>query len=355
MNTPHRKIIHIDMDAFYASVALRDRPELQGKPVVVAWDAPRSVICAASYEARRYGLRSAMAVTTAKRLCPQAVYVAPDFDRYRAISAHIHGIFRRYTPHIEPLSLDEAYLDVSGYDGPLPYARDIARAIRADIAAETGLTASAGIAPNKFLAKIASDWRKPNGQFVIAPSQVLPFLAQLPVGKIPGVGKVTERKMQQLGWHTVGQLAQAERAQLVLHFGRWGHRLYDLARGQDSRPVQSRHERQQLSTEITLPEDESLHRIERHLPALAADVAAHLRRKQLSGSCITLKLKSADFHTLTRSQTFSAPLEGESALLQAARPLLQRFPDLPQGYRLIGLGVSHFATAAQLPLWESVP
>lgn len=352
MHQPNRKIIHIDMDAFYASVALRDRPDLQGKPVVVAWEGPRSVICAASYEARRYGLHSAMAVATAKRLCPQAIYLPPDFAHYRAVSAHIHGIFRRYTPHIEPVSLDEAYLDVTSYQGPLPYARDIARAIRADILAETGLTASAGIAPNKFLAKIASDWRKPNGQFVIAPPQVLPFLAELPVGKIPGVGKVTERKMQQLGWHTVGQLAQAERAQLLLHFGRWGYRLYDLARGQDSRPVASRSERQQMSTEITLPRDETRDALARHLPDLAAEVAAHMQRRHCFGSCITLKLKSADFHLLTRSHTFSAPLHDAEALLQAAGPLLQRFPDLPQGYRLIGLGVSHFSPAGQLPLWE---
>ena len=207
-----RKIIHIDMDAFYAAVALRERPDLRDQPVVVAWDGPRSVVCAASYPARRYGLRSAMAVATAKRLCPHAVFLPPDFNQYRAVSAQIHTIFARYTAIIEPLSLDEAYLDVTDYQGNLPYARDIARAIRTDIRRETGLTASAGIAPNKFLAKIASDWRKPDGQFVIAPAQILAFLADLPVGKIPGVGKVTQQKMQALGWHTVGALATAERA-----------------------------------------------------------------------------------------------------------------------------------------------
>lgn len=181
-----RKIIHVDMDAFYASVELHDRPELRGQPVVVAWDSIRSVICAASYEARRYGLHSAMSVAKARRLCPHAVYIPPNFERYRAVSRQVHAIFARYTHTIEPVSLDEAYLDVSNYQGPLPYARDIARAIRTDIFTETGLTASAGIAPNKFLAKIASDWRKPNGQFVIAPAQITAFLQSLPIGKIPG-------------------------------------------------------------------------------------------------------------------------------------------------------------------------
>ena len=348
-----RKIIHIDMDAFYAAVALRERPDLRDQPVVVAWDGPRSVVCAASYPARRYGLRSAMAVATAKRLCPHAVFLPPDFNQYRAVSAQIHTIFARYTALIEPLSLDEAYLDVTDYQGSLPYARDIARAIRADIRRETGLTASAGIAPNKFLAKIASDWRKPDGQFVIAPAQILAFLADLPVGKIPGVGKVTQQKMQALGWHTVGALATAERAELVFHFGRWGHRLYDLARGHDERPVEAQHTRQQISTEITLPQDETLSRIGRHLPALAAELAAQMQRRHYHGSCVTLKLKNTDFQIRTRSQTFSTPLADAAALLQAAQQLLTRISTHDAAYRLIGLGISHLSDQQrQAALWQ---
>lgn len=351
-----RKIIHIDMDAFYASVELQQRPDLHDQPVVVAWDGPRSVICAASYAARRHGLHSAMAVSTAKRICPQAIYLPPNFARYRTVCAHIHGIFARYTKLIEPLSLDEAYLDVTHYTGPLNYARDIAQAIRSDILAETGLTASAGIAPNKFLAKIASDWRKPNGQLVIAPTQVLPFLAHLPVGKIPGVGQVTQRKMHDLGWHTVGELAQAERAQLVLHFGRWGHRLYDLARGHDPRPVKPNRIRQQISTEITLPQDEPLDQIGRHLPALATNLAQQMQHKQCQGACLTLKLKTADFHNLTRSQTFSSPLPDAAALLQAATCLLARMAPSGAHYRLIGLGISQLSPQAQqAELWAHTP
>ena len=184
-----RKIIHIDMDAFYASVELREQPHLKGLPVVVAWEGARSVICAASYEARQFGLHSAMSVATAKRLCPQAVYVPPHFDLYRQVSAQIHAVFRRYTDLIEPLSLDEAYLDVTHNFKNIPYASEVAKEIRAAIFEETGLTASAGIAPNKFLAKIASDWRKPNGQFVLPPHKVMAFLETLPLGKIPGVGQ----------------------------------------------------------------------------------------------------------------------------------------------------------------------
>lgn len=217
-----RKIIHIDMDAFYASVELREQPHLKGRPVVVAWEGARSVICAASYEARQFGLHSAMSVATVKRLCPQAVYVPPHFDLYRQVSAQIHAVFRRYTDLIEPLSPDEAYLDVTRNFKNIPYAGEVAKEIRAAIFAETGLTASAGIAPNKFLAKIASDWRKPNGQFVLPPHKVMAFLETLPLGKIPGAGKVTLKKMQSLGMRTAGDLRRFERGELLNHFGRYG-------------------------------------------------------------------------------------------------------------------------------------
>ena len=193
-----RKIIHIDMDAFYASVAQRDDPGLKGRPVIVAWRSPRSVVCAASYEARRFGVRSAMPASRAARLCPDGVFVAPDFPRYRAVSAQVHAIFRRHTDLVEPLSLDEAYLDVTHNKTGLPTATAVARTIRAEIAQETALTASAGVAPNKYLAKIASDWRKPDGLFVIQPGEVEGFLAALPVSRLPGVGKATEAQLAAL-------------------------------------------------------------------------------------------------------------------------------------------------------------
>src|ERR1700750_3471785 len=201
-----RKIVHIDMDAFYASVEQRDDPRLRGKPVVVAWRGKRSVVCAASYEARRFGGRSAMPAVRAERLCPDAVFVAPDFTRYRAASRLTHEIFRRHTDLVEPLSLDEAYLDVTENKTGLPTATRVARTIREQIREELNLTASAGVAPNKFLAKIASDWRKPDGLFVIQPKDLDTFLPPLPVGRIPGVGEVTEKKLSQIGILTVGDL-----------------------------------------------------------------------------------------------------------------------------------------------------
>lgn len=212
-----RKIVHADMDAFYASVEQRDHPELRDKPVIVAWRGKRSVVCAASYEARRYGVRSAMAASNAQRLCPEGVFVAPDFPRYRAGSRSVREIFLRYTDLIEPLSLDEAYLDVTDNTMGLPTATKVAISIRREIHEELQLTASAGVAPNKFLAKIASDWRKPNGLFVIQPDEVLDFLTPLPVGRIPGVGRVTEEKLARLGMHTVGDVRNRSINELQLH------------------------------------------------------------------------------------------------------------------------------------------
>ena len=351
-----RKIIHIDMDAFYASVELREQPHLKGLPVVVAWEGARSVICAASYEARQFGLHSAMSVATAKRLCPQAVYVPPHFDLYRQVSAQIHAVFRRYTDLIEPLSLDEAYLDVTHNFKNIPYASEVAKEIRATIFAETGLTASAGIAPNKFLAKIASDWRKPNGQFVLPPHKVMAFLETLPLGKIPGVGKVTLKKMQSLGMQTAGDLRRFERGELLNHFGRYGYRLYDLARGTDERPVKAERERLQISTEITLPEDLPLALIVRHLPHLADDLWQQLQNRKTEARGVTLKLKTADFRIITRSLTYSSPLPDSAALLSAARELAGRIPHASDiDYRLIGLGVGHLEPRGrQQDLWQAV-
>lgn len=349
-----RKIIHIDMDAFYASVELREQPHLKGKPVVVAWDGPRSVICAASYEARQFGLRSAMAVSTAKRLCPQAVYIPPHFDLYREVSQQIHRIFAKHTSLIEPLSLDEAYLDVTRNIQNIPYASDVAHAIRADILDTTGLTASAGVAPNKFLAKIASDWRKPDGQFVLPPQKIAAFLETLPLGKIPGVGKVTLQKMNALGLYTAGDLRKMERGALLNHFGRYGYRLYDLARGDDQRPVKPSRERLQISTEITLPEDLPLAEITAHLPHLAEDLWQQIARKRVQARSVTLKLKTADFHIITRSLTYSSALPDTASLLQAAHTLIRRVPkQTDDAYRLIGIGVGHLMPQGQQQsLWS---
>src|ERR1022692_3719494 len=216
-----RKIVHVDMDAFYASVEQRDDPQLRGKPVVVAWLGNRSVVCAASYEARRFGVRSAMPAIRAERLCPEAVFVPPDFPRYRVVSRKAREIFQRHTDIIEPLSLDEAYLDVTENKTGLPTATKVAIAIRRQIREELSLTASAGVAPNKFLAKIASDWRKPDGLFVIQPKDIDTFLPSLPVGRIPGVGRVTEGRLMQIGVQTVGDLQAFELRTLEAQFGRY--------------------------------------------------------------------------------------------------------------------------------------
>ena len=246
-----RKIVHIDMDAFYASVEQRDNPELRGKPVIVAWRGNRSVVCAASYEARKFGVRSAMPAVRAERLCPNAVFLAPDFVRYRAVSQEVREIFRRHTDLIEPLSLDEAYLDVSENKTALPTATLVARTIRKQIRAELSLTASAGVAPNKFLAKIASDWKKPDGLFVIQPEDVASFLSPLPVGRLPGVGKVTEEKLKSFGIATVADLRQMELATLERRFGRYGVRLYELSRGIDHSEVLPNRPTQSISAEDT--------------------------------------------------------------------------------------------------------
>src|ERR1700734_2812801 len=219
--TTSRKIVHIDMDAFYASVEQRDNPDLRGKPVVVAWKGSRSVVCAASYEARRFGVRSAMPAVSAERLCPEAIFIPPDFVRYKEASRGAREIFQRHTDLIEPLSLDEAYLDVTENKTGLPTATRVAKAIREQIREELNLTASAGVAPNKFLAKIASDWRKPDGLFVIQPEDLDAFLPPLPIGRIPGVGKVTETRLKQIGVQTVGDLRNVELQILDQHFGRY--------------------------------------------------------------------------------------------------------------------------------------
>jgi DNA polymerase-4 len=344
-----RKIVHVDMDAFYASVEQRDEPALRGKPVVVAWKGKRSVVCAASYEARRYGVRSAMPAVTAERLCPDAIFVPPDFTRYKAASQYVREIFQRHTDAIEPLSLDEAYLDVTENKLGLPTATLVAKTIRQQIREELNLTASAGIAPNKFLAKIASDWKKPNGQFVIQPHEVQAFLLPLPVGRIPGVGKVTESRMAQVGIKTVGDIYAMEMSTLEEHFGRYGSRLYELARGIDHNPVISNRVRKQISAEDTFPDDIPLERCETHIRRLAEKVWGASQDNARGAKTIGLKLKTKEFSSLTRSLTVAAPVSSCEEFATIALTLCRRVDLGPQQlYRLVGVGLSNFQSDIEI-------
>jgi len=356
-----RKIIHIDMDAFYASVEQRDDPSLRGKPVAVAWRGARSVVCAASYEARVFGVRSAMPAVRAERLCPQLVFVPPDFARYKAVSRQIREIFARHTGLIEPLSLDEAYLDVTEMQSGLPSATATAEAIRAAIRAETALTASAGVAPNKFLAKIASDWRKPDGLFVIRPQQIEAFLTPLPVGRLPGVGKVMEAKLAVLGIARVGELRELALADLEQRFGRWGRRLHELAHGIDEHPVQPERPTLQISAEDTFEHDLRLDELEPHIRRLAEKTwAGYLKESQRVARTVVLKLKTSDFHTLTRSLTPALrPMSAREVadIACALRERVERADD--DRYRLVGVGLSGFVDRdsyqAQSDLFDTPP
>ncbi len=337
------KIVHIDMDAFYASVEQRDNPELRGKPVVVAWKGKRSVVCAASCEARRFGVRSAMAATNAERLCPEAVFVPPDFTRYRAVSRAVREIFLRHTDLIEPLSLDEAYLDVTENKTGLATATKVASTIRQQIREELNLTASAGVAPNKFLAKIASDWKKPNGLFVIQPAEVEAFLTPLPVGRIPGVGKVTEEKLAQLSLRTVGELRDRSLDDLQALFGRYGQRLYELARGIDNNPVQPNRPTQSISSEDTFETDVLLVETEPIIRHLAEKTWAASRKEARIARTVVLKLKTAEFRILTRSLTPPSPPGSCVELTQIALSLRDRVELGPrQRVRLAGVGLGNF-------------
>ncbi|MBO9470794.1 DNA polymerase IV [Endozoicomonas sp. G2_2] len=344
MSETLRKIVHVDMDAFYASVEQRDDPALVGKPVVVAKRGLRSVVTAASYEARVFGVRSAMPAVRAERLCPQAIFVDPHFDRYKAVSRQIRAIFLRHTDLVEPLSLDEAYLDVTITHTHMPSATEAARVIRAEIKTATGLTASAGIAPNKFLAKIASDWRKPDGQFVITPKRVEAFLLPLPIGKVPGVGPKMKQKLAALDVHTVGDLRAFEREDLVQRYGRWGRRLYELARGIDDRPVQPKRDAAQVSSEDTLREDLRLVDLTPHIERLAEKTWANHERKQPRvARTVVLKLKTTDFRILTRSFTPPSRPTSAAEVAQIACALRDRVDDADHTrYRLVGVGLSGF-------------
>lgn len=343
-----RKIVHVDMDAFYASVEQRDAPELRGQPVVVAWRGARSVVCAASYEARRFGVRSAMPASRAERLCPQAVFVPPDFNRYRAVSQAVRGILLQHTDLVEPLSLDEAYLDVTENKTGLPTATRVARVIREQIRNELDLTASAGVAPNKFLAKIASDWRKPDGLFVIQPAEVDAFLAPLPVGRLPGVGKVMGEKLEALGVRSVGDLRGLELQALERRFGRYGLRLHELSLGVDRSAVVPDRPTQSVSSEDTFAEDKPLSELEPAIRALAEKTWAAALKTPRIGHTVVLKLKTGDFRLLTRSFTPAGPPASGEELARIALSLQQRVDLGPLvRFRLVGVGLSNFREPEQ--------
>jgi len=338
-----RKIIHIDMDAFYASVEQRDRPEIRGKPVIVGWPGQRSVVCAASYEARKFGVHSAMPSSRALRICPDGIFIAPNFEKYRAVSNHIREIFERHTPLVEPLSLDEAYLDVTEEKTGIPTATETAETIRCEIRTETELTASAGVAPNKFLAKIASDWKKPDGLFVIRPHQIEAFLVGLPVQKIPGVGKATEKIMTELGVATVGDLQRSTEEQLVDRFGKWGTRLWELARGIDDNPVEPSRKRKSWSSESTFPRDITIEEVADYIRGEAHTLWESLAQRKLVGRTVTVKLRTGRFETATRRLTPELPPSSGDDLARIGAELLTRF-EFPadRKFRLAGIGMSNF-------------
>ncbi|MDE1148705.1 MAG: DNA polymerase IV [Azospirillaceae bacterium] len=347
-----RKIIHIDMDAFYASVEQRDNPHLRGRPVAVGHGAKRGVVAAASYEAREYGVRSAMPSTTALRKCPHIVFVSPRFEVYRAISRQIRDIFADYTDLIEPLSLDEAYLDVTENRRGLPTATATAVEIRARIKAETGLNASAGISYNKFLAKLASDYRKPNGQFVVPPGHGEAFVENLAVGRFHGVGPVTAEKMNGLGIHTGADLRRQTPTFLQTHFGKAGPWYHAIAHGEDNRPVVSDRPRKSSGSETTFAEDlTEPAAVEEGVRAMADEVWAWCEKAQAFGRTVTVKIKYGDFRQATRSRTLAAPVVAQETLRGVSIDLVRSVYPLPTGIRLLGVTVSSFEAsgpAAQL-------
>ncbi len=344
---PLRKIIHVDMDAFYASVEQRDNPELRGLPLAVG-GGHRGVVAAASYEARKYGVRSAMPSVTAKRKCPELVFVKPRFDAYREVSNQIRAIFADYTDLIEPLSLDEAYLDVTEDRRGLGSARAIAEDIRRRIHEETNLTASAGVSYCKFIAKLASDYRKPDGLTVIRPEQGPEFVASLPVARFHGVGPVTARKMEALGIVTGADLKRLSLPELESRFGSSGRWYFQICRGIDDREVRADRPYKSVSAERTFDEDlRDPERLTAELKRIAGYAWARVERAQVAGRTVTLKVKYGDFSLITRSKSFAEEVTDLAAFTAAGEALLAALHPLPRGIRLLGLGLHNFSEGAQ--------
>lgn len=338
-----RKIVHIDMDAFFASVEQRDFPHLRGKPVVVGGDSRnRGVVAAASYEARKFGVRSAMSMAEASRLCPHLHRQPHRMGVYSEVSREVRAIFRGYTDQIEPLSIDEAFLDLTQTSAERGVtATKLALAIKAEILRKIGLTASAGVAPNKFLAKIASDLQKPDGLTVVQPHEVERFLAYLPVKRVWGIGPATAKRLHRLGIDTIGELRCLSLEELTAEFGKLGLHYFRLSRGLDDRPVEPRGQAKSLSTESTYSNDiKDPLELKRHIEAQAEEVADRLRESGLLGTTVVLKLRYSDFETLTRSRTSTEPVRRAGEIAEVALELLEKTEYRERAVRLLGVGVS---------------
>ncbi len=344
-----RKIIHVDMDAFYASVEQRDDPALRGRPVAVG-GRQRGVVMAASYEARKFGVRSAMPSVTAKRMCAELVFVKPRFEVYKEVSRQIREIFLDYTPLVEPLSLDEAYLDVTSNLKNIPLASDIAREIRARILERTGLTASAGVSYNKFLAKLASDYRKPNNQTVIPPEKGPGFVEGLDVAKFHGVGPKTAEKMKRLGINTGADLKEQSLEFLEQYFGKSGTYYYAIARGNDERRVVPNRPRKSVGSETTFMEDLGRpQEIEEGVDSVLDDVWSYCERTGMSGRTVTVKIKYADFQIVTRSRSLPAPVASRDELARTSVALVRTIFPLEKKVRLLGVSLSNMAERTDAP------
>jgi DNA polymerase-4 len=349
------KIIHVDMDQFFAAVEQRDHPELRGKPIAVGHDAERGVVSTASYEARRFGVHSAQSIQVAKRLCPQLIIVEPHFQKYKAVSAQLHEIFHDYTDLIEPISLDEAFLDVTeiktmvstnrpmvSTNSQRMWAMDIAREIKQRIRETTGLTASAGVSYCKFLAKVASDWRKPDGLTVIHPDRALDFISQLKIEKIWGVGQKTAEKMHRMGIFTGLDLRNTSLSRLTQEFGKMGQVFYDFSRGIDNRPVISEWERKSVSCEQTFESDINENAaVTIHLYHTVLELVRRIEKNDFEGRTLTLKVKFRDFQQITRSITVDHVLRTKDEILPLAKQLMQQVEFHSHPIRLLGLGVSN--------------
>ena len=350
-----RIILHIDMDAFFASVEQRDHEEYRGKPVIIGGLGPRGVVSTASYEARKFGVHSAMPMVTARRRCPDAIFLPGDHAKYSVVSRQIFSVLARFSPVIEQLSIDEGFLDLTGMERLMDSPRAYGEAIKRAVCEETGLTASVGVAPNKFLAKLASDMEKPDGLVVIRPEDAERVLAPLPVSRIFGVGKKTEARLSALGFKTIGQLAAADRSRLARALGdRMAAQLIALAHGLDDRPVEPTRAAQSIGREETFDEDiHSREEAERVLLSLSEEVGWRLRREGLAARTVTLKLRFAPFDTYTRQQTFPDPVSYDEDIFAAARALFRAFPSPPgAGIRLLGVSAGNLCTEGELSLFD---
>jgi DNA polymerase-4 len=341
-----RRIIHLDMDAFYASIEILDNPALRGQAVVVGGDSNRGVVCAASYEARKFGVHSALPMHTARKLCPQGVFLPVRMARYQEISRRIMDIFQRFTPLVEPLSLDEAFLDVTASQSLMGSAEDIARQIRALVKETIGLTVSAGVGGSKLVAKIASDLNKPDGLTIVPPGQEETFLAPLPIGRLWGVGRTTKEALALIGVKTIGDLNRIPTAILTAKFGKAGLMLHESAQGIDLRPVETRQEAKSIGNEETFAEDvRDKKRIEQELLALCIKVGKRVRNHGLVGRTVTIKVKYRDFVQVTRSFTLPEPMADDKALYQTGRLLLAKTEITLRPIRLLGITLSNLAPA----------